>query len=290
MRYPESPCRTLSVATMLMPTERPSVDAAGVGSYHAIHRDRLSEVVSDLRAQRADAVLVSVARCGGSVSPALTAMVREFPRVPTVALLATPTPDAPHVALTLGTLGVRRLVDVQHPAGWRELRKYLLSYQAADIQREALARLAVDLTGSTDECWRFFEALFLVSPRTSTIRLLARDLNVLPSTLMSRFFRAQLPSPKRYLAMARLVRAARLFENPGFSVSNVANHLDYSSPQSFGRHLRALMGLNATQFRDRYDGTVMLDRFRERMVLTHIDALRVLRPVIDPAPTRNRLH
>jgi AraC-like DNA-binding protein len=290
MRYPESPCRTFSVATMLMPTERSSVDAAGEGSYHAIHRDRLSEVVSDLRAQRADAVLVSVARCGGSVSPALTAMVREFPRVPTVALLATPSPDAPHVALTLGTLGVRRLVDVQHPAGWRELRKYLLSYQAADIQREALARLAVDLTGSTDECWRFFEALFLVSPRTSTIRLLARDLNVLPSTLMSRFFRAQLPSPKRYLAMARLVRAARLFENPGFSVANVANHLDYSSPQSFGRHVRALMELNATQFRDRYDGTGMLDRFRERMVLPHIDALRVLRPVIESGTGRNRLH
>src|SRR5262249_40369404 len=119
--------------------------------------------------------------------------------------------------------------------------------------------------------------LFLVSPRVSSVRLLARELNVLPSTLMSRFFRAHLPPPKKYLAMARLVRAARLFENPGFSVSNVANHLDYSSPQSFGRHIRALIGMSASEFRDQYDGTGALELFRARMVVPHLDALRVLR-------------
>ena len=96
--------------------------------------------------------------------------------------------------------------------------------------------------------------------------MLARRLDVLPSTLMSRFFRARLPAPKRYLAMARLVRAARLFENPGFSVANVANHLDYSSPQSFGRHVRTLMDITAVQFRERYDGEGMLQHFRETLV------------------------
>ena len=40
---------------------------------------------------------------------------------------------------------------------------------------------------------------------------------------MSRFFRANLPAPKRYLALARLVRAAHLFENHGFSIANVSN-------------------------------------------------------------------
>ena len=76
-----------------------------------------------------------------------------------------------------------------------------------------------------------FEALFLAPPKLSTVRQLSVQLGVLPSTLMSRFFRSGLPAPKRYLAEARLVRAARLFENPGFSIANVANHLDYSSPQ-----------------------------------------------------------
>jgi len=87
----------------------------------------------------------------------------------------------------------------------------------------------------------FFQTLFRCSPRVATVRRLSAALHVLPSTLMSRFFRAGLPAPKRYLAMARLVRAAHLFESRGFSVANVANHLDYSSPQSFGRHVRVLM-------------------------------------------------
>jgi AraC-like DNA-binding protein len=113
----------------------------------------------------------------------------------------------------------------------------------------------------------------------STVRMLSRRLDILPSTLMSRFFRARLPAPKQYLASARLVRAARLFENPGFSVANVANHLDYSSPQSFGRHVRSLMLMTAVQFREQYDGEGMLRHFRETLVLPHVERLRDLRPL-----------
>jgi AraC-like DNA-binding protein len=105
----------------------------------------------------------------------------------------------------------------------------------------------------------------------------------MPSTLMSRFFRAGLPTPKRYLAMARLVRAARLFENAGFSVANVANHLDYSSPQSFGRHVRTLLHITAGEFRAEYDCASMFARFRADLVVPYADALRELRPLTAPA-------
>jgi AraC-like DNA-binding protein len=174
---------------------------------------------------------------------------------------------------------VRQLVDVRDADGWRELRNYLLAARGEDIQRQALGQLALDLSGASSDCWRFFETLFLAPPRVSTIRVFSQRLDVLPSTLMSRFFRAKLPAPKRYLAMARLVRAARLFENPGFSVANVANHLDYSSPQSFGRHIRMLMGLTAVEFRERYDGEGMFQQFRERLVLPYRSQLRELRPL-----------
>jgi AraC-like DNA-binding protein len=102
---------------------------------------------------------------------------------------------------------------------------------------------------------------------------------VFPSTLMSRFFRAHLPPPKRYLATARLVRAAHLFENQGFSVANIANHLEYSSPQSFGRHVMGMLGLSAMEFRQRYDGAGMLDRFRQDLVVPYASALKRLQPL-----------
>ena len=277
--------RPVPIATMLTPAERIRVDAAGEGSYLALHRDSVAEVVEDLKSNRAGAVVLSVARCDQRARAGVAALVREFPRVPTVALLTQLDRATPHIMLSLGSTGLRQLVDVREADGWRELRAYLLAARGDDIQREALGALAIDLSSVHRDCWRFFEALFAASPRVSTVRMLARELDVLPSTLMSRFYRARLPAPKQYLAAARLVRAARLFENPGFSVANVANHLDYSSPQSFGRHVRTIMQLTAVQFRERYDGEGMLQHFRDALVLPHLGRLRELRPLNPPWTT-----
>src|ERR1051326_8585455 len=269
-----------SVSTVLTPAERIRVDAAGEGSYQALHRDSVDDVVKDLKANRAAAVLVSVARCDHSARAGVEMMVREFPRVPTLALLSQVEHGTPKTMLLLGQSGIRQLIDVREPAGWRELRTLLLGTPVDSMQRRALSQLAVDLAGASTDCWRFFEALFTAPPQIVTIREFSRFLGVLPSTLMSRFFRARLPAPKQYLAVARLVRAARLFENPGFSVANIANHLDYSSPQSFGRHVRTVLGLTAVEFRRQYDGAAMLLHFRESLVLPYLNELRALKPLL----------
>lgn len=267
------------VTTILTPAERIRVDAAGEGLYHSIHRDSVADVMRDVREARAAAVVLSVSYCERVSSEPFATMVREFPRVPTLALLSELGPRTPQTLLALGTSGVRRLIDVRDGSGWRMLRSALTHECGNSVQRLALGRLSHDLDGASPDCWRFFEALFLSAPSVCTVRRLARNLGILPSTLMSRFFRAGLPAPKRYLAMARLVRAAHLFENGGFSVANVANHLEYSSPQSFGRHVRTILRLTAVEFRDRYDGAGMLDRFREELVLPYAGALRRLCPL-----------
>jgi AraC-like DNA-binding protein len=205
-------------------------------------------------------------------------MVREFPRVPTVALLTETQNSTPHTTLALGQLGIRTLVDARMPAGWQTLRNILVSQGSSDLQRSALAQISLDLPGISKDCWRFIELLFESSPKISTVRQLARHLNILPSTLMSRFFRAKLPAPKRYLSLARLIRAARLFENPGLSVARVANHLDYSSPQSFGRHVRTIMRMSPVKFRSAYDGQGMLQLFRTELILPYVDVLCAFRP------------
>lgn len=270
------------VATMLLPGERSRVDAAGEGFYRTVHRDSIDDVISDLRAQRVSAVLVSVTRCGMEDDASrFGPIVREFPRVPAVALLTQFDAGTPRAVLSLGQFGIRSLVDVRQPSGWRELREVLMHDRTRDIEKIALAQLSLDLAGAPDDCWTFFEAIFQPELRTSTIRILAAELRVVPSTLMSRFFRAQLPAPKRYLAMARLTHAARVFENPGLSVANVANHLEYSSPQSFGRHVRTLLSITALEFRQRYDGEGMLHRFREELILPFVSTLRSFSPLIE---------
>lgn len=269
------------IATLLTAAERIRVDAAGEGCYRTLHRESVDDVVRDLRSRDVHAVLVSVS-CAGAQFARVASMVREFPRVHAVALLSELEARTPHTVLSLGQSGVRRLVDVRQPSGWRELRGALLADGGGSAQRGVLHQLQRDLAGAPDDCWRFFQVLFTCSPAVGSVQQLARHLDVLPSTLMSRFFRAHVPAPKRYLAMARLVRAARLFENTGFSIANVANHLQYSSPQSFGRHVRTVLGMTAGEFRHRYDGAAMFERFRDELILPYLARLRVLRPSAVP--------
>lgn len=270
------------VVTILRPDERPRVEAAGEGLYRAVHRDSVEDAIRDVREQRVSAVLFSVACCGAAEMKRVARLVREFPHVPTVALLSHVELETPRAVLSLGQSGVRSLVDIRHPGGWRELREVLVADRTGDIDRLALGQLSLDLVGVPEDCWRFFESLFHGPPRATTVRALAARLDVVPSTLMSRFFRAHLPAPKRYLAMARLVQAARVFENPGLSVANVANHLEYSSPQSFGRHVHTLLNMTAVEFRQRYDGEGMLHRFREELILPYLDRLRTFTPLTMP--------
>jgi len=269
---------TPAIATILTPDERLRVDAAGYGLYRAVHRESVDDVVRDLKARPIRAVVVSVSCCDDRAAARMASLVREFPRVPAVALLTQLEARSASTVLALGRSGVRRLVDVRHAEGWRELRNVLMTDTSDDIGRLALAQLAVDLAGAPEECLRFFELLFAAGSPAITVRNLARRLEMRPSTLMSRFFRARLPAPKRYLASARLVRAARLLENGGLSVANVADHLEYSSPQSFGRHIRAQLGMTASEFRRRYDGEGMLHRFRQELVLPHQERLRAFSP------------
>ena len=275
-RYPEP------VATLLTPAERQRVDAAGDGCYVALHRENVDELLHDLREQRASAVLVSVSRYSTRDAQHFARLVREFPRVPAVALLTASEPASTHALLALGRQGVRSLVDVRDPRGWRDLRQLISNERSDSIERMAASRICNDLQGAPAECLHFFESLFLAPFTVTTVRQLVKGTGVIPSTFISRFFRVHLPPPKRYLALARLVRAARLFENPGVSVARVAHRMEYSSPQSFSRHVTSVLGCTPVEFRRRYDGPAMLDEMRKQTILPYVDVLRTFHPYSTP--------
>jgi len=262
------------------------VEAAGSGVYRAIHHDSVDALRHNVRRAAPAAVFMSVGRQLTAQAPGVARLVREFPRVPVVALLSQVDQTTPHAVLSLGNCGIRRLVDVREASGWHRLRDIVAREAVSNVERLALAMLREELDGVPEDCWRFFEALFQGKNPVSTVKGMALALNVLPSTLMSRFFRAQLPSPKRYLAWARLVRVARLLENPGASVGDIANQLEYSSAQSFCRHVKTMLGVTAGEFRRTLDGQGMLTRFRDELVRPHLRTLRALRPLAGNPPGR----
>ena len=101
-----------AVATFLTPTERQRVDAAGQGCYVALHRESFEDLLVDLRTRAVSAVLVSVARYQTQHATQVARLVREFPRVPAVALLTISETRTTHSLLALGQQGVSSLSNL----------------------------------------------------------------------------------------------------------------------------------------------------------------------------------
>jgi len=272
----------VTVCTVLPPPERPRIDAAGDGCFDTLHADSLREAIYVARRRRVDAMVISVHRCHGEALPGVARFVREFPAIPAVALVSRHDREATETLLRLGATGVRSAVDCTEPDGWRRLRD-LVGHPASPVAARILARLVPALgeppePPPPEETRLFFEAVARLAPALSTVRGLARHLRVRPSTLMSRFHRAGIPSPKSYLAGMRLLHASFLFQTPGLSVSDVAYRMDYSSPQSFGRHLRAVLGVTAGEFRRRFPFEVALARYIDLLIIPYREALRAFHP------------
>src|SRR5438445_11487 len=179
----------------------------------------------------------------------------------------------------LPTLDPQPPLFCTEPDGWRRLRD-IVGHPASPVAGRILAQLipALGDPSPPEETRLFFEAVARLAPALSTVRGLARHLRVRPSTLMSRFHRAGIPSPKSYLAGMRLLHASFLFQNPGLSVSDVAYRMDYSSPQSFGRHLRTVLGVTAGEFRRRFPFAVALARYIDLLIIPYREALRAFHP------------
>lgn len=266
-----------TVATVLLPAERSRVEAAGQGCYRVLHGESVEEAIHQVRRVPVDAVLLSVHCCGETDLPQVAQFVHEFPHIPAVALLSRTDPQAHERVLRLGASGVTEVVDVSVPSGWHRLRR-LMREPSTPVAARVMSALDGELRDAPPDCRFFFEVALRRAPDVRTVQVLARVLGVVPSSLMSRFYRSQLPSPKTYLAFARLLHAAYLFRCGGHSIADVAHRLDYSSPQSFGRHLREFLGVTAGEFRRRLPFDAAVERFRERLVTPYRDRLLAFHP------------
>jgi AraC-like DNA-binding protein len=286
--FPPAPARvrertqtndTLTLTTWLTARERQQVEAANCGCLRFIHREAATDLGPDLAEGSADAALVSVALLDRNSRGSVAALVRGFP-AHLVAALVSEADEAQVVPATLelGRVGVRVVLDVRKADGWSNFRRTLDPRRQPDgFMRTALTTVLADVGGQQVPCARFFCAAF--APRTRSAKQLAAALGVHPSTLMSRFYRAGVPSPKTYLTYARLVWAAHLSESPALTIGDIADRLEASSPHSFGRTVRLVLALTPTDFRRRYNGPAMLERFRHQLIAPYRDKLRTLDPV-----------
>ena len=269
-----------TVATFVEPSMQLQLDAASRGNFYSIHTSSMREVVRAVREGPASTVLFSARHVLTSQMLGVEDLVRNFPAISTVAVISSSERLEAGKILELGVSGVRQLVDLCDRSGWDKLRSIVSQPLDTAVARVVTAIIPA-LEEPSHQSRSFFEALIRVAPETTTVRSLCRVLSVHPSTMMSRFLRAGLPSPRQYLSWARLVHAAGLLEDKGLSLADVAYRLDHSSPQSFGRHVKLLMGCTANQYRNTYDFDKTADMFLKKMVTPY----RYVFNTFEPLPT-----
>ena len=281
--------------TFLTASERARFDAATAGVCAPTHCDTVAEIAALLRARSAAGVVVSagaLAAAGASALAGVADLGRAYQSTPLLVLVSGEV--APAVLVALGRSGARAVLDVREGSGagapggrggpgreaqgWGALQAFWRAAGGRSLAQRAVVGLAEPLAAVRPGMRRFVGALFEVPTRVRTVRGLAPQLGVGPTTLMSRFFRAGLPAPRRYLALARLVRAAQLFESPRWTVGAVAAELELSSAQAFSRHLYLQLGVRPREFRRRYDAEGMIERFGEEVLVPYLGVLREFEP------------
>jgi AraC-like DNA-binding protein len=267
-----------TVATVLEPADRYRVDAAAGGRFATIHANSVADAIRTVRERPVEAVLLSTGYLASDHVPAVAGLVKAFPAVRAVAVVSRHDTRSSERLLELGASGVRTVVDLSQRDGWRALRD-LLTHPASPVSATILARVMPELEDTPADCRFCFATLIRLAPAVGTVRSLCRRYHVRPSTFVSRFFRAGLPSPKRYLAHLRLVYVAALLETRGLSVADAAHQLEYSSPQGFGRHLRTITGLSAVEFRRTMTFARAVDDFVGRLIVPYRTALRAFHPL-----------
>ena len=268
----------VTIVTLLEPELRSAIDAATDGSLGKVHVESPSQAAQAVREHSPTALLLSPTIASRYSAAQIGSLVaRSIGTVP-VAVLGADWPTAQRSLLVLGRCGVRQLVNLAQRDGWDQLRK-LMHETAGDCRIVVFRQLLIAAKDSTDEFKAFLATLVRMAPGTATVRTLATGMGVEPSTLMSRFYRARLPAPKKYLVMTRLLYASWFLEEPRVSVAAASDALLYSSPQSFGRHLRSTLGLSTGQFRREMPLRLALEHYRSRLLEPYRQTLSWFRPL-----------
>lgn len=240
-----------TVVTVVEPAMRSRVAAVGEGAYSTVHAEALSDAVQYMQRRFVSAVVVSASLIRRVDMPVIIKLHRRLAGRLIVAKCGALVWQRDEWLLALGAAGVSSIVDVDSPDGCRKIRE-----ASADPFGETRASIEAAVFGIlhsvSEDVDRFLATLFREAPRLRFARQLADCLGVEASTLMSRFHRAKLPSPKEYLARTRLLYACACLENSSLSIAAVANWLNYSSPQSFGRHVRLITRTVASDYRWRF--------------------------------------
>jgi AraC-like DNA-binding protein len=223
---------------------------------------RLSEVLAMVEAGLASLVVVDHRDYDGSPTlPSIRRLRDEFPSVPIVMYL-------PMSAVVSGAVmeyakaGVSQLVF----QGVDDLKASLRSAVNAALDQVSAVSLAVDLEPLVPPTIvPFLRYCLEYARRDITVEEVAAAMSVHRKTLVDRLKAARLPSPRAMIGWCRLLMAARLLDDPGRTVEQVALKLDFPSGAALRNMFKRYTGLRTTEVRENGGVRCLLHAFKREL-------------------------
>lgn len=221
---------------------------AAAGRFSFVRALEWGQVLEIIRDRPVELAVLDPLLGGEAKSHEIERLRQLFPSLPLI-LYTTLTPELAGVLLTLGKRGVREVIFARlddHPA---RLRDALEQEHARASSQQFLEHLEGALAPLPSELRWVLEEALRAPEEVQTVQHLALRASVDRRTCERWFTRARLPSPRHFLAAARVLYAHRLLKDPGFTIEDVAKRLGYTRVKTLQQHARTYLGLTAGEMR-----------------------------------------
>jgi len=223
---------------------------AAAGMFSFVHVGDWDEALWAIRVRPVELAVVDplLPGGGGARGQEIGRLRLLFPSLPLI-LYTSLTPDVASVLLSLGKQGITNVVLARfddHPA---RLSEVLKQEGARSASRQLLGQFAEGLAPLSPDLRWLLEGALHAPDEVQTVQQLATRANVTRRTCERRFARLGLPSPRHFLAAARVLYAHRLLQDPGFTIEDVAQRLGYAQVKTLQQHARNYLGLTAGEMR-----------------------------------------
>ena len=227
--------------------------------------DRQSELLTLVQNGLADVVVLDMRDAHGDSTLPTVRRIREgFPSVPVVLYIAV-SPSVSRDMLEFARAGVNDLVLRDVDDVKVTLRSSLLSAADHCSARTVASEIEPLVPANVAPIIRYC----LENGRSAlTVEDVAGALNVHRKTLVDRLSAAGLPTPSAIIAWCRLLVSARLLEDPGRSVEQVALLLDFPSGTSMRNMVKRYTGLRTGEVRENGGLRCVLHAFKRELTLS----------------------
>jgi len=250
------------VALVLAPRSRARVRGALAARADVRFCDLRSELIPLAASACASAVIVEPRdRAGADVSEVVTTLRAGMPSTPVIAYIADDVTTSGDI-LAMARAGVHDLVR----AGFDDVGFALGSALASATTACATSAVREELAHLVErEAWPFVAYCLTRAHKRISVGAAAEALGLARRTLVRRLERSGLPQPRRVAGWCRVIAAARLLDEPIYTLEQAALRLDFPSGTALRNMLMRYTGLRPREIRENGGVRCVLHLFKREL-------------------------